>query len=60
MKTDNFIDLMKDFQINHNKNNEKTIFLDNAFVHHSKKFKEFVKETKIHALYKKCYNISYK
>jgi len=56
MKTDNFIDLMKDFQINHNKNNEKTIFLDNASVHHSKKFKEFAKETKIHALYNVPYN----
>jgi hypothetical protein len=43
MKTDNFIDLMRDFQINHNKKNDKTIFLDNASVHRSKKFKEFAK-----------------
>ena len=48
MKTDNFVDLMKDFQNNYNKNMDTTVFLDNASVHHSKKFKEFTRDIKIH------------
>lgn len=56
MKTDDFVDLMKDFQNNYNKNMDKTVFLDNASVHHSKKFKEFTRETKIHVLYNVPYN----
>lgn len=56
MKTDTFIDLVRNYQENYNKNNEKTLFLDNASVHHTKKFKEFAKETKIHALFNVPYN----
>jgi len=56
MKTDTFIDLLKDYQDNYNNKNEKTLFLDNASVHHTKKFKAFAKETKIHALFNVPYN----
>lgn len=56
MKTNDFLDLMKDFNKNHNNLNDKTVFLDNASIHHTKIFKEYTKETKMHVLYNVPYN----
>ena len=56
MKTESFIDIMKDFQENHNKNRDKTLFLDNASIHHTKRFRIYSKEEKIHILYNVPYN----
>ena len=56
MKTDNFIDLVKNFNQNHNENKDKTLFLDNASIHHTKKFKDYTKENKTHVLYNVPYN----
>ena len=36
--------------------NKNTYFLDNASIHHTKKFKSFAKENKIHVLYNAPYN----
>jgi transposase len=54
-KTDDFIDMMNELKEKdiYNKN---TYFLDNASIHHTKKFKNFAKENKIHVLYNAPYN----
>ena len=56
MKKKDFIDLMTEFNKIHNNENDKTIFLDNASIHHSKDFKQYTKETKMHVLYNVPYN----
>ena len=56
MKKKDFIDLMTEFNKIHNNENNKTIFLDNASIHHSKDFKQYTKETKMHVLYNVPYN----
>jgi transposase len=47
---------MTEFNKIHNNENDKIIFLDNASIHHSKDFKQYVKETKMHVLYNVPYD----
>jgi len=56
MKKDDFIELVKDFNKDININNNKTLFLDNASIHHSKTFMNYVKESKTNVLYNVPYH----
>ena len=56
MKTDDFIELVKEFNTDININNNKTLFLDNASIHRSKKFMNYVKESKTNVLYNVPYH----
>jgi len=56
MKKKDFIDLMTEFNKIHNNENDKTIFLDNASIHHSKDFKQYTKDTKMNVLYNVPYD----
>ena len=55
LKTDDFIDFMKELK-DKDTRNEKTYFIDNASIHHTKKFKELLKDNKMHILYNAPYN----
>ena len=47
---------MTEFNKIHNNENDKTIFLYNSSIHHSKDFKQYTKETKMHVLYNVPYD----
>jgi len=55
LKTDDFIDFMQKLK-NKDPENKKSYFIDNASIHHSKKFFSLTRENKMHILFNAPYN----
>ena len=56
MKTEDFMDIIKEYNKESNINNDKTLFLDNASIHKTKTFINYMDETKMKVLYNVPYH----
>ena len=56
MKTEDFMDIVKEYNKESNINNDKTLFLDNASIHKTKTFINYMDETKMKVLYNVPYH----
>jgi transposase len=56
MKTEDFMDIVKEYNKESNINNDKTLFLDNASIHKTKTFINYMNETKMKVLYNVPYH----